>query len=146
MRLLARRPGLSCAPRVACLVGPPLQSAGFRGKGAKYANSCGGPLAVHAMCRMPPALPAAGAARSAAGLGDVPLLHADVRVRSAERAACALTALLSLEAAAFILHDPLSALEARDKEGVAADVIRALSAFVAQSLEGAYSALGRLLH
>ena len=145
MRLLARRPGLSCAPRVACLVGPPLQSVGFRGKGSKYANACGGPLAVHAMRRMPPALPAAGAARSAAGLGDVPLLHADVRVRSAERAACALTALLSLEAAAFILHDPLSALEARDKEGVAADVIGALSAFGVQSLEGAYGALGRLL-
>ena len=130
---------------MACLVGSPLQSAGFRGKGAKYANSCGGPLAFHAMCRMPPPLPAAGAARSAAGLGDVPLLHADVRVRSAERAACALTALLSLEAAAFILHDPLSALEARDKEGVAADVIGALSAFGVQSLEGAYGALGRLL-
>ena len=145
MRLLARRPGLSCAPRVACLVGPPLQSVGFRGKGSKYANACGGPLAVHAMRRMPPALPAAGAARSAAGLGDMPLLHADVRVRKTERAACALTALLSLEAAAFILHDPLSALEARDKEGVAADVVRALSAFGAQSLEGAYIALGRLL-
>ena len=146
MRLMARRPGLSCASRVACLVGPPLQSVGFRGKGSKHANACGGALAVHAMGRMPPALPAAGAARSAAGLGDVPLLHAHVRARKSERAACALTALLSLEAAAFVLHDLHEAVEARDKEGVAADVIRALSALGAQSLEAAYSALGRLLH
>ena len=56
------------------MVGPPLQSVGFRGKGSKYANACGGPLAVHAMRRMPPALPAASAARSAGP--PVPEAHA----------------------------------------------------------------------
>ena len=140
-----RRADASTEPPVPCTAqSSPAGLGSFRGKGAKHAARCGGPLAPFALARMPPP-PLTGAKRFRAGLGDVPLAHAEAKATRSERAACALAALLPIESAAFILSDPLEDVLARDPDMVAGQVIRVLATAGAVSLDGAYSVLGRLL-
>ena len=111
-------------------------------KGARH-SAAHGPWAC-ALDLMPDA-PLTGAARARAGLADVTQSRAAERAILSERAARCLVAVLPLEAAMWILKASAERISARPAALVAEDLVSNLRCHNKGSLEGAYSALGRLL-
>lgn len=115
----------------------------FTGKGSKYV-AYAGPFAM-ALDHMEP-LPPTGHKRAQAGLADVPLLPAERKRAKEHRAARALTSLLSEEAAAFVLCDPLEQVAARPPERTAEQLTVKLAALAGETqLNAAYGTLGAIL-
>ena len=114
-----------------------------RGKGSKHANACPGPFAI-ALDSMPDLPLTSGARRQAAGLGSVPLPRAHVQAVRRRRAAHALVSILPFGSAAFITSDPEHVITARPVSETIARMVDALSAHGVTSLDGAFSAYGRL--
>ena len=120
----------------------PAPKARSRVKGGKY-SAFRGPWAS-AADSMPPK-PLTGARRAQAGLGDVDLPVAEIHAVECERAARALVALLPWGSASYILDDSPALVLAREPAATAALMVATLSTYGASSLNGALSALGRLL-
>ena len=114
-----------------------------RGKGSKHANACPGPFAV-ALDSMPELPPTSGARRQAAGLGSVPLPRSHVQSVRRRRAAHALVSILPYGSAAFVTSDPEHVIATRPVSETIARMVDALSVHGVTSLDGAFSAYGRL--
>ena len=114
-----------------------------RGKGSKHANASPGPFAS-ALDHMPPLPPTSGAKRHALGLGSVPLAKADLQAIRRRRAAHALVSILPYGSAAFITRDPDHVIVARPISETVSRMVDALAAHGCTSLDGAFSAYGRL--
>jgi hypothetical protein len=138
---------LNPAPPVPCpLAPPPPALAGKRSRGAKgwlHAASCAGPW-VAALDRMPEPIPV-GAKRARLGLADTPLRRSDQHSVESERAARALVAILPFASAPWLLSSSEATIRAMRAADVAEELVDRLRVHNAGSLNGAYSALGRLL-
>jgi hypothetical protein len=93
---------------------------------------------------MPPLPPTSGAKRHALGLGSVPLAKADLQAIRRRRAAHALVSILPYGSAAFITRDPDHVIVARPISETVSRMVDALAAHGCTSLDGAFSAYGRL--
>jgi hypothetical protein len=93
---------------------------------------------------MPPLPPTSGAKRHALGLGSVPLAKADLQAIRRRRAAHALVSILPYGSAAFITRDPDHVIAARPISETVSRMVDALAGHGCTSLDGAFSAYGRL--
>ena len=146
-RRATKRTHLSTQPPVPAVVPAradrPSASSSKRRKGRKHADRVPGPW-VSALDEMPP-LPLTASQRAKAGLSEVDAPHGDNLAIKHERAARALVSILPYGCATFILRDPDAVVASRPASETARRLVNAIKPHGVGSVNGAYSAYGRLL-